>query len=182
MPNAIATSSVRAARGDAAAAGDPEPGRRSRADEKRGLSQDPKPSKRRVLVVDDEPSIRLLCRVNLAAAGMEVLEAVDGEHALDLARTESPDIVLLDVMMPGVDGWMVAVELAGDERTRDLPVVFLTARAERADRERGHSLGGVGYLLKPFDPLSLGEIVETTLERIDRGEREQLRREVFGSP
>jgi DNA-binding response OmpR family regulator len=143
---------------------------------------DPKPTVPRVLVVDDEPSIRLLCRVNLTAAGMEVVEAVDGNDALELARTEAPDIVLLDVMMPGIDGWKVAGELAADELTRDLPIVFLTARAERADRERGHDLGGVGYLLKPFDPVMLAALVETTLERIDRGEREELRREMFGAP
>ncbi len=137
---------------------------------------------RRVLVVDDEPSIRLLCRVNLAASGMEVLEAVDGHDALEIARTASPDLVLLDVMLPGVDGWSVAVELAADERTRSLPIIFLTARAERTDRERGHDLGGVGYLLKPFDPVTLGSLVEETLARIDRGEREELRREMFGAP
>jgi DNA-binding response OmpR family regulator len=143
---------------------------------------DPKGSVPRVLVVDDEPSIRLLCRVNLTAAGMDVVEAVDGNDALELARSEEPDIVLLDVMMPGIDGWKVAGELAADELTRDLPIVFLTARAERADRERGHDLGGVGYLLKPFDPVTLAALVETTLNRIDRGEREELRREMFGAP
>jgi DNA-binding response OmpR family regulator len=141
-----------------------------------------RPTGRRVLVADDEPSIRLLCRVNLAASGMEVLEAVDGHDALEIARTASIDLVLLDVMMPGVDGWSVAVELAADERTRSLPIIFLTARAERTDRERGYDLGGVGYLLKPFDPVTLGSLVEETLARIDRGERDELRREMFGAP
>jgi CheY-like chemotaxis protein len=131
---------------------------------------------RRILVVDDEPSIRLLCRVNLAAAGMEVLEAGDGRRAIEVARTTDPDLVLLDVMMPGIDGWGVASELAEDERTRDLPVVFLTARAERADRRRGYELGGVGYLLKPFDPVTLADVLDEILDRIRRGEREQLRR------
>src|SRR5690242_9791718 len=134
---------------------------------------------RRILVVDDEPSIRLLCRVNLAAAGMEVLEAGDGRGAIEAARMSGPDLVLLDVMMPGIDGWGVAGELAEDERTRDLPVVFLTARAERADRERGYQLGGVGYLLKPFDPVTLADLLDEILDRIGRGEREQLRREML---
>jgi DNA-binding response OmpR family regulator len=133
---------------------------------------------RRVLVVDDERAIRLLCRVNLAASGMEVLEAADGRQALELARAERPDLVLLDVMMPEVDGWTVARELAADEQTREIPVVFLTARAETADKRMGEQLGGVGYLVKPFDPVTIGDFVEDVLGRIERGEREQLRRDV----
>ena len=70
---------------------------------------------KRVLVVDDEQSIRLLCQVNLGASGIGVLEADDGETALELARREQPDLILLDVMMPGLDGWSVARELAEDE-------------------------------------------------------------------
>jgi DNA-binding response OmpR family regulator len=135
-------------------------------------------SARRVLVVDDERAIRLLCRVNLAASGMDVLEAEDGRSGLELARKERPDLVLLDVMMPGVDGWTVARELAADEETRDIPVVFLTARADAADKRMGEQLGGVGYVVKPFDPVSIGDFVERVLSRIERGEREQLRREI----
>ena len=131
---------------------------------------------RRVLVVDDEQSIRLLCRVNLGASGMEVLEADDGNAGLELARSEQPDLILLDVMMPGLDGWDVARELAQDAATRDIPVVFLTARAEAADRRRGSQLGGVGYLVKPFDPVGIGEVVEDVIERIGRGERAELKR------
>ena len=132
----------------------------------------------RVLVIDDEAPIRLLCRVNLAASGMDVLEAEDGRSGLELARKERPDLVLLDVMMPGVDGWTVARELAADEDTRDIPVVFLTARADAADKRLGEQLGGVGYVVKPFDPVSIGDFVERVLSRIERGEREQLRREI----
>ena len=131
-----------------------------------------------MLVVDDERAMRLLCRVNLAASGIEVLEAPDGRAALELARSEQPDLVLLDVMMPGLDGWTVARELAEAEETRDIPVVFLTARADRADRRLGGELGGVGYLVKPFDPVSISAFIEDVLERIERGEREQLRREI----
>jgi two-component system alkaline phosphatase synthesis response regulator PhoP len=129
-----------------------------------------------VLVVDDERAIRLLCRVNLAASGMEVLEAEDGRTALELARTQRPDVVLLDVMMPEVDGWTVARELAADERTREIPIVFLTARADAADKRLGQQLGGVGYVVKPFDPVTIGDFVEDVLRRVERGEREQLRR------
>jgi CheY-like chemotaxis protein len=130
----------------------------------------------RVLVVDDEPSIRALCRVNLTLAGFEVAEAADGRAALEAIERGPPDLVLLDVMMPDVDGWTVARELADDERTRDIPVVFLTARADAADKRLGQELGGVGYLVKPFDPVLIGEYVEDVLTRIERGEREQLRR------
>jgi DNA-binding response OmpR family regulator len=137
---------------------------------------------RRVLVVDDERAIRLLCRVNLAASGMDVLEAENGLTALELARCERPDLVLLDVMMPDVDGWTVARELADDERTREIPIVFLTARADTADKRRGQQLGGVGYVVKPFDPVTIGDLVEDVIERVERGEREQLTRDISLTP
>jgi DNA-binding response OmpR family regulator len=135
-----------------------------------------------VLVIDDERSIRLVCRVNLAAAGMEVLEAADGHEGIELARTETPDLVLLDVMMPDIDGWAVARELAADARTREIPIVFLTARADPADRRLGEQLGGVGYVVKPFDPVAIGEMVEDVLVRIARGERDQLSRAITSEP
>src|ERR687888_2438479 len=96
----------------------------------------------RVLVIDDEAPIRLLCRVNLEADGMEVLEASDGPTGLEKARNDEPDVILLDVMMPGLDGWQVAEELLDDRRTSSIPIVFLTARAEVRDRARGLDLGG----------------------------------------
>jgi DNA-binding response OmpR family regulator len=131
----------------------------------------------RVLVIDDEPPIRLLCRVNLEAEGMEVLEAADGPSGLDQARKERPDVVLLDVMMPGLDGWRVAEHLLDDERTKSIPIVFLTARAEFRDRARGLDIGGVDYVTKPFNPLELAPLVRELLQRIDRGERDELRGE-----
>ena len=91
----------------------------------------------RVLVIDDEAPIRLLCRVNLEAEGMDVLEAGDGPSGLELAQEERPDVVLLDVMMPRLDGWRVAEQLLEDERTSEIPIIFLTARAEFRDRARG---------------------------------------------
>src|SRR5207302_10184877 len=100
----------------------------------------------KVLVIDDEAPIRLLCRVNLEAEGMDVLEAADGPTGLDQARELAPDVILLDVMMPGLDGWRVAEELLEDERTQDIPIIFLTARAEFRDRARGLDIGGVDYV------------------------------------
>jgi DNA-binding response OmpR family regulator len=130
-----------------------------------------------VLVIDDEAPIRLLCRVNLEAEDIEVLEAADGMTGLDLARAEQPDVVLLDVMMPGLDGWRVAEELLEDERTRGIPIIFLTARAEFRDRARGLDIGGVDYVTKPFNPLELAPLVRGLLDRIERGERDELRGE-----
>ena len=132
-----------------------------------------------VLVIDDEAPIRLLCRVNLEAEGMQVLEAADGDSGLERARTERPDVVLLDVMLPGRDGWNVAEELLSDEQTSSIPIVFLTARAELRDRARGIDLGGIDYITKPFNPVELAPFVRDLLQRVESGEREELRREKF---
>jgi DNA-binding response OmpR family regulator len=130
----------------------------------------------RVLVIDDEAPIRRLCRVNLEAAGMEIIEAEDGPSGLEAARSEHPDAILLDVMMPGMDGWQVLEELLDDERTNDIPIIFLTARAEVRDQARGLELGGVDYITKPFSPVDLAPLVEDLLERVQRGEGQDIRR------
>jgi DNA-binding response OmpR family regulator len=131
-----------------------------------------------VLLVDDERSIRTICRVNLEGDGLGVVEAKDGLEALEHVREERPSLVLLDVMMPGCDGRSVAEELATDTDTRDIPVVFLSARAAREDRLRAQELGAVGYVVKPFDPVELSGLVRGVLERVARGERERLNREL----
>jgi len=131
----------------------------------------------RVLVIDDEAPIRLLCRVNLEAEGMEVLEASDGPTGLEKARNDEPDVILLDVMMPGLDGWQVAEELLDSDVTSSIPIVFLTARAEVRDRARGLDLGGIDYVTKPFNPVELAPLVRELIDRVDRGERDDLRRE-----
>jgi DNA-binding response OmpR family regulator len=131
----------------------------------------------RVLVIDDEAPIRLLCRVNLEAEGMQVYEAGDGQSGLAKAREERPDVILLDVMMPEMDGWQVAEELLADTRTDGIPIIFLTARAEVRDRARGLDLGGVDYVTKPFNPVELAPLVEELVQRVEAGEREDLRRE-----
>jgi len=132
-----------------------------------------------VLIVDDEGSIRTICRVNLETDGMTVDEAADGRQALERIQRQQPELVLLDVMMPDVDGWQVAAELATDPATRDIPVIFLSARAAREDKARAQELGAVGYIVKPFDPVALGAAVRDVLDRVRRGEREQLNRELF---
>src|SRR3954453_23138093 len=95
-----------------------------------------------VLVMDDEAPIRLACRVNLEAEGMAVQEAGDGLAGLEAVRQQLPDVILLDVMMPGLDGWHVAEQLLDDERTRSIPIIFLTPRARGRDRARGIDAGG----------------------------------------
>ena len=131
----------------------------------------------KVLVVDDEAPIRLLCRVNLEAEGIEVAEAGDGERGLELARTEEPDAILLDVMLPGLHGWAVAERLLEDEKTSGIPIIFLTARADLRDRARGMDLGGIDYVTKPFNPVELAPLVRDVVAAVERGDRETLRRE-----
>ena len=134
-------------------------------------------TKTKVLVIDDEAPIRLLCRVNLEAENMDVIEAADGPSGVEKARDERPDVILLDVMMPGLDGWRVAEQLLDDDRTVGIPIIFLTARAEFRDRARGLDIGGVDYITKPFNPLELAPLVQSLLDRLDRGERDELRAE-----
>ncbi len=131
----------------------------------------------RVLIVDDDAPIRLLCRVNLEAEGMDVLEAGDGPAGLEAARTERPDVVLLDVMLPRMDGWQVAERLLDEPATAEIPIVFLTARAEFGDRARGLEIGGVDYVTKPFNPVELASQIRELLSRVARGERDELRRQ-----
>ena len=131
----------------------------------------------RVLVVDDDAPIRLLCRVNLEVEGMEVIEAADGTDGLEKARSASPDVVLLDVMLPKLDGWRVAAALLEDPATGEIPIVFLTARAELRDQARGLELGGIDYITKPFNPVELADVIRELLDRVSRGEHTSLRKE-----
>jgi two-component system, OmpR family, alkaline phosphatase synthesis response regulator PhoP len=131
----------------------------------------------KTLVIDDEAPIRLLCRVNLEAEGIEVVEAAEGESGLELAKKERPDAILLDVMMPGLDGWNVAERLLADEDTKAIPIIFLTARADLRDRVRGLDVGGLDYVTKPFNPVELATLVREVVGAVERGEREQLRME-----
>jgi len=127
---------------------------------------------RSLLVVDDEPSIRLLCSVNLGLAGFAVAEAEDGSTALELIRTQAFDLVLLDVMLPDMGGHEVMRILAAE---RELPVAFFSARAGRDDIRAGYELGAVDYIVKPFDPIGLADRVAEILERVASGENEAFR-------
>jgi CheY-like chemotaxis protein len=115
---------------------------------------------RRVLLVDDEDDIRLVARASLERlAGWQVLAASSGREGIDVARAEQPDAIVLDVMMPGLDGPGTLVELRADPATADIPVVFLTAKVQAAERRRLEELGAAGVVAKPFDPMTLaGEL------------------------
>jgi DNA-binding response OmpR family regulator len=125
-----------------------------------------------VLVVDDDRPLRTLCRASLEEAGFRVLEAADGEQALASVRDERPDLILLDIMMPGISGWEVTSALLADRSTDQIPIVFMSARTEVADRMRAFDLGAQDYVTKPFDPRGLTKTVAKTLDEIDRGERD----------
>jgi CheY-like chemotaxis protein len=114
----------------------------------------------RVLVVDDDPVILRLLQLNLELEGHEVLTAVDGHDALDQVAKLDPDLVLLDVMMPHLDGFEVCEQLRADPATADVPVVFLSAKAQSADVTRGTEVGGTAYVTKPFDPVALIQLIE----------------------
>jgi DNA-binding response OmpR family regulator len=153
----------------------------SRVDRRlRSVSADGTPNgdrRLKVLLADDEPSMRLLCRINLDLAGFDVVEAENGADALEKVHQASYDLILLDVMMPDLSGHEVAEQLQSDKRTRDLPIVFLSARASHSDLRRGFELGALDYITKPFDPIALAARVEQVLERIEAGEADEYRRE-----
>ncbi|HEX5631905.1 MAG TPA: response regulator [Gemmatimonadales bacterium] len=120
----------------------------------------------RILVVDDEPDITALVAYHLAKGGYRVSTAANGADALKSAREERPDIVVLDLMLPGLSGYEVLQELRKREETRDVGVILLTARREEADRIRGLSLGADDYLTKPFSPHELALRVGALLRRL----------------
>ncbi len=131
-----------------------------------------------VLVVDDEPDVLLLCRVNLEFEGYEVIEAADGEAALDKVRAHRPDVVLLDVMMPKIDGWQVLATIKDDADIADIPVVMLTAKVQDQDQIRGWSQGAADYITKPFSPLALSQVLQDVLAT-DPAEEERRRRMIL---
>jgi two-component system phosphate regulon response regulator PhoB len=120
----------------------------------------------RVLVVDDEPDITALVAYHLAKAGFRVSTAATGPEALRAAREERPEVIILDIMLPGVSGYDVLAELRRQEETKDVGVIMLTARREEADRIRGLSLGADDYLTKPFSPAELALRVNALLRRL----------------
>lgn len=122
----------------------------------------------RVLVVDDDPQVLRLLRVNFELEGYDVMTATNGEEALDLVGRDSPDAVICDVMMPGIDGLEVVRRLRADPATVALPLVVVSAKAQRSDVAAGLQLGADAYVTKPFDPAELLEVVAGLLAARER--------------
>jgi DNA-binding response OmpR family regulator len=120
--------------------------------------------RKRILVADDEVYIVHILEFSLNMEGYEVISATSGEEALRKAEKERPDLVVLDVLMPGMTGHEVCRRLRLDERTRDIPIIFLTARDTLADRDFGLGLGANAYITKPFGPRRLIEAIEALLD------------------
>lgn len=120
-----------------------------------------------VLVVEDEDDIAALVELNLELSGYQVTTANNGQVALDRIEADAPDVVLLDVMMPVLDGWQVLRQLKEDPRTREIPVVMLTALSEERDLIRGHLQGSVRYVTKPFQMKDLLQAIDDALTPAD---------------
>jgi len=116
-----------------------------------------------ILVADDDPDILALVRFRLERDGYEVLSAPDGETALDLALARTPDLAVLDVMMPRLDGYELTRRLREHGPTTGIPIILLTARVQEPDLERGFEAGADDYVTKPFSPQALGERIQAAL-------------------
>ena len=123
---------------------------------------------RTVLVADDDEDILELVSFRLERAGYEVVTARDGAAALAVAQERRPDLAVLDVMMPGLNGYEVTQRLRADDATRDIPVILLTARVQEADVNRGFEAGADDYLRKPFSPQELRARVQAIIARRSR--------------
>ena len=119
----------------------------------------------RVLVVDDDPAARLLCSVNLEQEGLQVIEAADGRRALVRALIDQPDLVLTDVMMPGFSGFELAEALRRDQRTRSIPIIFVSGETSPNNQSRAQELGALAFVTKPFDPRTLAAVVDRALSQ-----------------
>ena len=119
--------------------------------------------KKRLLIVDDEPELLLLMEARLAANGYEVFRATDGQLGLEIAKKEKPDLIILDLMLPKMDGFKVCGLLKKDSRYAHIPILLFTARAQEEDRQLGAEMGADGYLTKPFNPEILLAKISTLL-------------------
>jgi DNA-binding response OmpR family regulator len=118
-----------------------------------------------VLVVEDEPDLREVIRYNLEREGFRILETEDGEEGLDLLREQLPDLVLLDIMLPGLDGIEICRSIKYDPHTRNIPVIMVTARGDESDIVLGLGVGADDYIIKPFRPRELVARVRAVLRR-----------------
>jgi len=108
--------------------------------------------KNRILIVDDEEQLVEMVKLRLEANGYEVIAAYDGQEALDKARNERPDLIILDLMLPKIDGYKVCRMLKFDEKYKSIPIILFTARAQESDEKMGFEVGADAYITKPFEP------------------------------
>jgi two-component system alkaline phosphatase synthesis response regulator PhoP len=134
------------------------------------------PIRPRILVAEDDAEVMDLVRVYLAREGFEVAAAGDGETALELAQSRGPDLLVLDVMLPKLDGWAVCRRLREQEATRRLPIVMLTSRSDEMDRVLGLELGADDYVTKPFSPRELVARIKAVLRRSGEGKLSSTQR------
>jgi CheY-like chemotaxis protein len=124
------------------------------------------PGPPRVLVVDDDAAIRLICSTNLQLDGYQVLEAANGQEGLELALDHVPDVVLLEISMPVLDGFGLAAALQANERTRELPLIFLTAENDPLIKAKAFETGAHGIITKPFEPRAVTAFIEQVVSRV----------------
>lgn len=118
----------------------------------------------RILLIEDDPDIQKMVQLSLKyQGGHQVSVASGGQEGLEKARVEQPDLILLDVMMPEMDGYETCKRLKETPETKGIPVVFLSARAQQTEIQKGRDLGAIGYLVKPFDPMTLSSELEALL-------------------
>src|SRR5438105_11269088 len=116
-----------------------------------------------VLVIDDDEDLRLLCGLFLRKGGFRVTQAADGREALDVARSDRPDLILLDLMMPVMDGWECLAELKADASLRDIPVFIITGKNQRSDQDRAFASGAEAFIAKPFQGADLVASIHSRL-------------------
>lgn len=121
--------------------------------------------RKKILIVEDEPEFRMGLRMRLEASGYEVIEAEDGSAGLNMARDQKPDLILLDVMLPKMQGYQVARLLKFDTRYGSIPIIMLTARSQQSDKETGMSVGADAYIVKPFKANELLEMIGKLLSK-----------------
>lgn len=134
---------------------------------------------RKVLVIDDEPGIIDIVETNLLGDGFEVVSAKDGKEGLDKVRSENPELVVLDVMMPEMDGWEVLRQMESDPNTAGIPVIMLTAKASDEDYIHGLEEGAIEYITKPFYPQELVNRIKITLMVLNPRMRDERRRNLI---
>ena len=131
--------------------------------------------KKRILIVDDEKQLVSLVKLHMTMASYEVLTAKDGEEALEIVEKERPDLIILDLMLPKIDGWEVCKRIREKKKIGNIPVIMLTARTETADKLKGFECGADDYVTKPFSPRELVARVKRVLARAESGPKKPTR-------